>query len=376
MLKAAMVTPDLSLVGAARWLVDLIKRSSKHPEFPIDWTGVAISGYGGVNKMLAAELHELGIYTHVQHSENRPPHAKPVDMTYIHQENYGEFHNTVGCVASGADVIVTWGSCDCRHWLPPGWDKPVVCVAHQSKRSKRPINGPTHLVAVSNKAMEFFPDPQVPIQVIHNGVDPRRCAYSTTTRQEFRRKLQMGDGDVVVGFIGRQTKDKRPRLVAEAVEILNRDCGTTQLLLVGEGPQGLPVDDGLMKWCDVNLNYFYFHHPVRQIGDVYNAVDVVVMPSESEACSLTLLECWMAGVPVVSTRTGCIPEMEEVYPRGLVFPLPDKPTAQDIVDGVVAAVYPKKRDPLVHLCKTIAHRHFTVDKMATQWGIYLGGICG
>jgi len=375
MLKAAMVTPDLSLVGAARWLVDLIKFT--HPD-KIRWTGVAVSGYGGVNKMLAAELHELGIYIHVQHSKDRPPHAKPLDLTYVHQENHGDFHNTVGCVAGSADVIVTWGSVDCKHWLPPNWgDKPVVCVAHQSKRQTRPINGPTHLVAVSNKAVEFFPDPQMPVKVIHNGVDSRRCAYSTTTRPEFRKKCYINDDDVVVGFIGRQTNDKRPQLVAEAVKILNRDCGKTQLLLVGEGPQCKEINYELMSWCEDNIQRdFYVAEPVRQIGDVYNAIDVVVMPSESEACSLTLLECWMAGVPVVSTRTGCIPEVELLYSRPPVFALPDDPTPQDIVDGVLDAVYPKKCDRLVSMCRKIAHNHFTVEKMAEQWQYYLEGICG
>ena len=83
----------------------------------------------------------------------------------------------------------------------------------------------------------------------------------------------------------------------------------------------------------------------------------------------------MAGVPVVSTRTGCIPELEEQYNQPLVFPLPDDPQPDEIVNGIVKCVYPQEREPLVRVAKGVAYENFTASQMARAWGYYLQGVC-
>jgi hypothetical protein len=51
MIRAAMITPNLPLGGAERWLTELIVLSDPTK---LQWTGVAISGWGGADEHLVS----------------------------------------------------------------------------------------------------------------------------------------------------------------------------------------------------------------------------------------------------------------------------------------------------------------------------------
>ena len=74
----------------------------------------------------------------------------------------------------------------------------------------------------------------------------------------------------------------------------------------------------------------------RKIVEVYNAVDVFVLPSLSENLPNTIMEAMACGVPCVGFKTGGIPEMIEHQQNGYVANYKD---ANDLSAGIYWTLY-------------------------------------
>jgi glycosyltransferase involved in cell wall biosynthesis len=95
------------------------------------------------------------------------------------------------------------------------------------------------------------------------------------------------------------------------------------LLLVGDGP--------LRPDLEAQADALGITRRVRFLGvrhdvpDILAASDVFVLPSLSEAASITLLEAMATGTPVVATNVGGNPEIVRHDENGLLTPRGDAP---------------------------------------------------
>jgi N-acetyl-alpha-D-glucosaminyl L-malate synthase BshA len=85
-----------------------------------------------------------------------------------------------------------------------------------------------------------------------------------------------------------------------------KDC---KLILVGDGPDRYACE----RLCrELHLCHdVIFLGKVRDTMHVLEIVDVFLLPSETESFGLAALEAMAMGVPVVSSNTGGIPEVNE-----------------------------------------------------------------
>ena len=116
-----------------------------------------------------------------------------------------------------------------------------------------------------------------------------------------------------------------------------------------------------------------FRPAAQDVGDILSGLDVFMLASHREAFSLALIEAWIAGVPVVATPVGSIPELELKFGK-LTLDVPINPTAEELGEAVVLAVSPEGRR-IAELARQIALEHFTCEKMLQRWTEYLRGIC-
>jgi len=73
--------------------------------------------------------------------------------------------------------------------------------------------------------------------------------------------------------------------------------------------------------------------PQRDVARWLRAADVFVLPSRWEARSLVVQEAMAAGLPVVTTRTGGLPDL--VGDAGLLVPVGDPGTLAHAVDRLL-----------------------------------------
>ncbi len=146
-------------------------------------------------------------------------------------------------------------------------------------------------------------------RIIYNGVRIGEIRSGLADRDTIRRELGL-DG-MVVGFIGRRTQSKGYLDLLEAIR-LARDHGVdVRLLTIGSAiPEEAPslakrTDElGLSRWI-VDLG----ERPDRL--RYLAAIDIFALPSYIEGMPMSLLEVMAAGLPIVATRVGGVPEVLE-----------------------------------------------------------------
>lgn len=172
-----------------------------------------------------------------------------------------------------------------RHWIGRR-AKAVVCVSDDIATSLRGEGVPGRL-----------------LRTIPNGVPTNAIA----DRETARSRLGLDKDGIVVGMVGRLAREKRHDLVLRATQLLARQGRSFRLCLVGTGPQradlehfaaDLGVDD-MVRWAG----------EVEDAGRIAGAFDVSVLCSDFEGLPLAALEALAAGVPLVATAVGGLPEL-------------------------------------------------------------------
>jgi len=95
----------------------------------------------------------------------------------------------------------------------------------------------------------------------------------------------------------------------------------SKLILVGDGPERSRVESMSreMGTCDDVI----FLGKVKNPTDVLGIADLFLLPSENESFGLAALEAMAAGVPVISTNTGGIPEVNRHGVSGMMSDVGD-----------------------------------------------------
>jgi glycosyltransferase involved in cell wall biosynthesis len=141
--------------------------------------------------------------------------------------------------------------------------------------------------------------------VIHNGVDIERYA-SGSPADATRMRLGIASDARVVCCVGRLEKEKRHNDLLAAFRIVKERVPLAHLLLVGGGRMESAIGDAIEL---AGLRASVTMTGVRgDVPDLLRASDVFALASEREGLPLALVEAMAAGLPVVVSRVGGMPE--------------------------------------------------------------------
>ncbi|WP_263357812.1 glycosyltransferase family 4 protein [Acidicapsa ligni] len=165
-----------------------------------------------------------------------------------------------------------------------------------------------------------------------NGVDTDRFSPGVSS---IRGELGIAKRDVVLGFVGRLTRDKGvPELLIAFDAVLGRepDCW---LLLVGWFDA---AEDALEeRWRERIAGHPRILHVgfVADTASYYRAMDMLILPTHREGFPNVVLEAAASGLPVISTE--CTGARDAVLPQvtGLLVPPRD---VRAIGDAILALV--------------------------------------
>lgn len=111
-----------------------------------------------------------------------------------------------------------------------------------------------------------------------------------------------------IGWVGRMSREKGADVLLEALSLLpGPDAGTIDVSFVGDGPdrselQSRAAEQGLAP-------QIHWHGQVPDAARLFRAFDLLVLSSRTEGTPIVLLEALAAGVPVVATRVGGVPDV-------------------------------------------------------------------
>ena len=144
------------------------------------------------------------------------------------------------------------------------------------------------------------------VRILHNAASPAP-PVSQSERAQLRERLGVRCGEAVILSIGRLSREKGHADLLGALGQLRSLEREWKLVLVGAGPDRVALEQLARARCiAARVRFAGFH---TDVSPFYAIADVVVLPSHSEGSSNVLLETMMAGVPIVATTAGGIPEM-------------------------------------------------------------------
>lgn len=131
------------------------------------------------------------------------------------------------------------------------------------------------------------------VTIINNAIDLDKFAFNQEKRDELRKALDLED-KFVIGHVGRFMKQKNHEFLIDVFAEVVKQKGKAVLLLIGDGP--------LMKFIREKVSELHLTDKVIFLGvrsdvaDLYNVMDVFVLPSYYEGLPVVGVECQANGL--------------------------------------------------------------------------------
>ncbi len=182
----------------------------------------------------------------------------------------------------------------------PCWGRGVIAVSQGVR---------THLIK------DFKMNPER-VHLIPNGIDLSHYPMTDEALRRQKREEWSIQGNPVIGIIARLSEVKGIHVLISAMPRVARQLPQAHLYIVGEGPQEKELK-ALVERHGV-AGHVTFKNAVQRTAEILPCFDVFVMPSLQEGLGLAVMEAMAAGIPVVASNVGGLPELIKDDETGLL----------------------------------------------------------
>ena len=161
-----------------------------------------------------------------------------------------------------------------------------------------------------SKALQIASDGLVSCErkdVLYTGAAEHFYKYEKQKRNEVRQQLNPHDR-FVIGFVGNLIPVKNVMTLPGIMKQVGDSLGNenVELWIVGNGADEASLRE---KLNEIGVNYhFWGKRQSTEMPDLYNSMDVLILPSLNEGFPLAVIEARSCGVNVVGSAVGGIPE--------------------------------------------------------------------
>jgi glycosyltransferase involved in cell wall biosynthesis len=227
------------------------------------------------------------------------------------------------------------------------------------------------LVVLAEKSIAVFTDELLAVgdkvrqDLLHAGIGRREkfglmppglAIGALPAKSESREFFSLSVGRLKCAFVGRVTQIKRPDRFLDVVSEIKKRGVDLDFLIAGDGE--------LLETCRLRISNEDL--PVTILGwqsnieKVLAAADIFVLTSDNEGTPLSLIQAGMAGLPVVTTNVGSVPEVVLDGVTGLVTSL----DVNEIADALENLVKDKAlREQLGTAAQQFTLANFGVERL-------------
>src|SRR6478609_8628133 len=155
------------------------------------------------------------------------------------------------------------------------------------------------------------------IEVIPNFIDLEK--FKKQKKDHFKKAI-CPNGEALIVHTSNFRKVKRVGDVIKIFANIHREI-PAKLLMIGDGPERTKTE-AMCREMGI-FNDVRFLGKLEAVEEVLSVADLFVMPSEKESFGLAALEAMACEVPVISTNTGGLPELNIQGVTGFLSPIGD-----------------------------------------------------
>ncbi|SEC69406.1 glycosyltransferase family 4 protein [Paenibacillus sp. GP183] len=248
--------------------------------------------------------------------------------------------------------------------------------------AKKSIKSVQKIITISNylnkTVKSRFPEAEKKLVTVYSGVNlsdyiPRWDPRAHVLRNEFRMKYRIDPDQRVIFFAGRLIEKKGPHLLIKAMDtVLQKHKNAVLVISGGRFYSDDRMTDyirSLYKMAKPLKKKVIFtkYIPAQEIPYYYLMADVFVCSSQwNEPAGRIHYEAMAAGVPIITTHRGGIPEIIKDGYNGLVLRDFQNPKAfAKAIDLVLSR--PEEADRLSWNGRATVESHFQYAQTAEQW---------
>ena len=145
------------------------------------------------------------------------------------------------------------------------------------------------------------------LAVVPLGIELSNDGQMTTdSRAIFRQRWRLAPENVAILFAAHNYSLKGLEPLLESFALMARTCPAARLLVCGSNRDGRYRRRAAQLGLAAQVRFLGFVDDVREC---FASVDLFVLPSFYDACSLVVLEALAAGLPVITTRANGAAEL-------------------------------------------------------------------
>ncbi len=209
---------------------------------------------------------------------------------------------------------------------------------------------------------KIAPDKLIPI---YNGIDTSKYKDNPVNHSD-RAQYGIISGTEVVGTVARMAPQKGLNYLIEAAAVISQTspekAREITFIIAGDGPLRSELEDlaGRLGVRDKVL----FPGYVQNIPGLLSCLDIFVIPSIAEGLSITTIEAMAAGLPVVASRVGGLPELVRQGETGFLVEPRDP---RGLADALLRLLADREaRRQLGHNGRLLATQQFSSESMVDQ----------
>ncbi len=200
------------------------------------------------------------------------------------------------------------------------------------------------------------------IRIQHNSVAPF-VAPDAQVVEALRQKLGSPATRLIL-VVGRFSHEKGHADLLQAAALLRKlGVGDWRVVLVGDGPEAANLRS-LATSLDLE-NEVVFVGQQADVAPFYAAASALALPSHSEGSPNVVLEAMAAGVPIVATAVGGVPEMLSHQQTGLIVAPRDPRAMADQLKALLDSESLRRR--LATAARERTEDIYTPDAQCKSW---------
>lgn len=131
--------------------------------------------------------------------------------------------------------------------------------------------------------------------MINNGVNLSKFRYDKNQRIITRRQLKIQD-EILIGHVGRFAYQKNHRFILRLSEALDKSNIKYKIILIGTGELEQNIRN---KSEELGLRNIIFYGMSNAVENLFQAMDVFILPSHFEGLPIVGIEAQASGLPVI-----------------------------------------------------------------------------
>lgn len=196
------------------------------------------------------------------------------------------------------------------------------------------------------------------LSCVHSAVDTDLYA-ARCDRNRFRETFAIQKKQFVIAVVAQLIRRKGHRYLLNILPSVTQQYPNTKVLLFGQGPLEAELREQVEKLGLRQVVQFAGFR--KDLPKILPCLNCVVHPAEMEGLGVSLLQASAAGVPIIASAVGGIPEIVQDGVNGYLVPAHDEQALQKALERLLQDEFTAKR--MAKQGRKIAQQNFSIAAM-------------